>query len=108
MPALVKDRKKRWPGKVPYVIGNLADRGLYGDGKAPPMTVDDLRKSLKAFNDTIGADVFVARGSERDYVEFMYGWDSEIGMQGRRQVLRITSQNYYHEIGHALGLGHTY
>jgi hypothetical protein len=107
MPALVKDPKKRWPGKVPYVIGNLAKPGEE-NGKFPPITEENFRKSLDEFNAAVGADVFVPRTDQTNYVEFVYGVNSPIGMQGGPQQCKITRLNAYHEMGHAIGLAHPY
>jgi hypothetical protein len=108
MPALVKDRKKRWPGKIPYVIANLAKGKVAVREDRPPMTEKNFRKSLREFNAAVGADVFVPRGNEENYIVFEYGWNSPIGMQGGPQECAITSLNAYHEMGHIIGLGHPY
>lgn len=99
MSALVADKTNRWPGYVPYVIGELGGS----------MTSIWLRGKIFEFNTACRHDVFVPRREETDYIEIVPGGDSPIGVQHiGKQHCRVSATNLYHEMGHALGLGHTY
>ena len=96
MSAIVSAEGNRWKDHVPYVFGD-------GVGK-----IWLLGKILE-FNTRVGHNVFVPRTDERDYARFiMPGANSPIGMQGNEQVLRCNQSNLFHEMGHCVGLGHTY
>lgn len=96
MPAIVLNPNNRWPEHVPYVIDDCINNKIW------------LRGKILEFNTRVGRNVFVPQTDEPNYARFVPGADSPIGMQGNVQVLRCNENNLFHEMGHCVGLGHTY
>lgn len=95
MPAIVSNQQNRWQDHIPYVIGpGIARVWLLG--------------KILEFNTRVGRNVFVGRTDEQNYACFVPGANSPIGMQGNMQNLMCNRGNLFHEMGHCVGLGHTY
>lgn len=95
MPAIVSSAINRWRDHVPYVISEAMPR------------IWLLGKVLE-FNTRVGRNVFVGRTNEPNYACFVPGAHSPVGMQGGKQDLKCNKDNLFHEMGHCVGLGHTY
>lgn len=99
MPAIVKNADRRWKDHVPFTVDRTFAKGR-----------NWVLGKVFEFNSKVGHNVFVPRESgEANYAEFKNGSDSPIGMQGNgMQALRCRENNLFHEMGHCVGLGHTY
>src|SRR4051794_11973464 len=103
MPAIVAKMEMRWPGRVPFEIGNLQSNEPGG------ITAAYLLERIEHFNKRCAHEVFAPRVLENDYVLFEYGGSSdEIGRRGGMQKCRVKASNLFHEMGHTIGLAHTY
>lgn len=99
MPAIVANLKNRWTDHVPFTVDKTFARGRTW-----------LLGKVLEFNQRVGRNVFVTMESnEAHYVVFKNGHNSPIGMQlSGVQELKCDDTNLFHEMGHCLGLGHTY
>ena len=94
-----------WGSYVPYTFENEVDRNEW------------IKDKIDDFNSKFSTPIWKPRDGETDYVEIASkkGSSGGHGKKGRMQELKVSTAtdsrsggNLYHEMGHAMGLGHTY